>query len=217
MTASMTSFSGQPVSAVILAGGQGRRFGGEDKGLVMLAGRPLVLWAARRLSSQAAEVLVNANRNLARYGALGHTVVPDCLPGFHGPLVGLLSAARTAQQEWLLTVPCDVPFLPLTLVAGMRALAGASQVPLVRAADETGIHYAIMLAHRDLIPDLESWLREGGRQVRGWQERHPLDTLYCGGDDPYAFLNINTPDALRAAERLASRYADPIDHRGSRP
>jgi molybdopterin-guanine dinucleotide biosynthesis protein A len=195
----------RPVAAVILAGGKARRFQGEDKGLLRLDDRPLAAWVAERLEGHVREILVNANRNLAAYAALGHTVVPDHLPGQPGPLAGLLAAARTTRQEWLLSVPCDVPFLPLDLVTRLHDQALASQVPLVRVADETGTHYAIMLLHRDLIPDLTAYVAGGGRQVQTWQAHHPCETLYFGAD-PYAFLNINTLEDLKTAERVARRY-----------
>ena len=194
-----------PVTAVILAGGLARRFKGEDKGLIELAGRPLAGWVAERLHGHVAEILLNANRNLAVYAALGYTVVADHLPGNPGPLAGILAAGRTAQQEWLLTVPCDAPFLPLDLAVHLHAQALANDVPLVRAADDSGIHYAIMLLHRSLLADLDLFVQNGGRQVRAWQETHSLETVVFGGD-PYAFLNVNTPDDLRTAQRLARRY-----------
>lgn len=196
----------RPVSAVILAGGKARRFQGEDKGLIELMRRPLVAWVAERLQGHAGEVLVNANRNLERYAAIGHTVVPDYLPDHPGPLAGLLAAARTAQQEWLLCVPCDTPFLPLDLVMQLHDHAVSRNVHLARAADETGIHFAVMLVHRELVADLDRYVLNGGRQVQSWQDRHASETIYFG-DDPYAFLNINTPDDLRKAERIAQRYA----------
>lgn len=195
----------RPVSAVILAGGLARRFQGEDKGLIELVRRPLAAWVAERLYGHAREILINANRNLSRYAAIGHTVVPDHLPDRPGPLAGLLAAARTAQQEWLLCVPCDVPFLPLDLVMQLHDHALASQVRLARAADETGTHFAVMLVHRELIPDLEDFVSGGGRQVQAWQARHANETIYFGGD-PYAFLNINTPEDLKKAEHIAHRY-----------
>lgn len=201
----MTGIEPRPVTGIVLAGGMARRFRGQDKGLLELARRPLVGWVAQRLIGHAAEILVSANRNLFDYARLGYPVVTDVLPEYPGPLAGLLSAARTAQQEWLLTVPCDAPFLPLDLVARLHDHARLAQVPLIRAADETGIHFAIMLVHRDLIPDLEDYVRDGGRQVRAWQEKHPNETVYFG-EDPYAFLNVNTPEDLKTAERVAHRY-----------
>ena len=194
-----------PVTAVILAGGLARRFRGEDKGLILLGERPLVAWVAERLRGFVTEVLVSANRNLADYAALGHTVVADHLPGNLGPLAGLLAAGQTAQQEWLLTVPCDIPFLPLNLAARLHAQALAHGMGLVRAADESGTHYAVMLMHRSLLRELGDFVRAGGRQVRAWQATQLVDTVAFRGD-PYAFLNVNTPDDLRTAERLKQRY-----------
>jgi molybdopterin-guanine dinucleotide biosynthesis protein A len=201
----MARIDPRPVTAIVLAGGLARRFRGEDKGLLELAHRPLAGWVAASLRYRAAEVVISANRNLLGYARLGYTVVPDQLPDYPGPLAGLLAASRTAQQEWLLTVPCDAPFLPLDLVMHLHDHALAGQVPLARAADETGTHFAVMLVHRDLMDDLRDYVDEGGRRVQAWQERHPCETVYFG-NDPYAFLNVNTPEDLKTAERVASRY-----------
>jgi len=201
----MARIDPRPVTAIVLAGGLARRFRGEDKGLLELAHRPLAGWVAASLRNHAAEIVISANRNLMGYARLGYTVVPDQLPDYPGPLAGLLAAARTAQQEWLLTVPCDAPFLPLDLVMHLHDHALAGQVPLVRAADETGTHFAVMLTHRDLIDDLRDYVGQGGRRVQAWQEMHPCETVYFGSD-PYAFLNVNTPEDLKTAERVANRY-----------
>ncbi len=201
----MTANELAPVTGIVLAGGLARRFRGEDKGLIELAGRPLAGWVADGLRGRVAEIVVSANRNLSRYARLGHTVVSDALPDYPGPLAGLLAAAATAQQEWLLTAPCDAPFLPLNLVIHLLEHARAAAVPLARAADETSTHYAIMLAHRDLMDDLRDYVDGGGRRVQAWQARHACETVYFG-DDAYAFLNVNTPEDLRTAERVAHRY-----------
>jgi len=195
----------RPITAVILAGGKARRLSGEDKGLLRLDRRPLIAWCIARMCGHVTECLISANRNLSAYGALGHTVVPDHLPEQPGPLAGLLACARTAREDWLLSLPCDVPFLPLDLAARMHNQALVSQTPMVRVADETGTHFAIMLVHKDLLDDMAEFVAEGGRQVQAWQARHPSETLYFG-DDPYAFLNINTQEDLKTAERVAARY-----------
>lgn len=194
-----------PVSGVILAGGLSRRLGGCDKGLIPLLRRPLAGWVSHRLGGQVEEVLLSANRNLAEYAMLGHTVVPDYLSGRLGPLSGLLAAARTARMEWMLTLPCDAPFIPLDLARRLFCQAQTGDSPLIRAEDETGVHYAVMLVHKRLMGDLEAYVAAGGRQVQAWQERHRFETVRFD-EDPYAFLNINTPEDLRTAERLAPRY-----------
>lgn len=194
-----------PISAVVLAGGLSRRLGGEDKGLIELEGLPLAAWVAERLRARVGEVLLNANRSLDRYAGIGYTVVPDTLSDHPGPLAGVIAAALTARQPWLLSAPCDAPFLPLDLAERLHRHALASDAPLARAADETGTHYAVMLVHRELIPDLRAFVAAGGRQVQTWQARHACATVMFD-DDPYAFLNVNTPEDLRLARRLAPRY-----------
>ncbi len=202
----MLSAEQLPVTAVILAGGQAKRLGGRDKGLIPLGGKPLFAWVVERVAPQVREVLVSANRNLAEYAALGHTVVSDYLPGRLGPLAGVLAAARTASLDWILTLPCDAPFIPTDLVRRLHRHALGVDGRLVRAADDGGEHYAMMLLHRSLIPDLESYVESGGRQVRAWQEQHSAASVYFGAD-AYAFLNVNTPEDLRTASRVAPRYA----------
>ena len=74
------------VSGIVLAGGQGRRMGGVDKGLQPLRGKPMVAWVLERLTPQVGEIVINANQNLEAYAAFGHRVVPDAIGGFAGPL-----------------------------------------------------------------------------------------------------------------------------------
>ncbi|MGB9128090.1 MAG: molybdenum cofactor guanylyltransferase, partial [Thiobacillus sp.] len=99
------------VAAVILAGGQGQRMGGADKGLIGYRGRPLIEWALAALSPQVGEILISANRNFETYAAYGHRVLPDTLPDFPGPLAGVLAALEAVNVDWLLVVPCDTPHL----------------------------------------------------------------------------------------------------------
>ena len=93
------------VTALVLAGGLGRRMGGEDKGLVDLAGRPMIEFVLDALRPQVGRVLINANRNLERYAAYGHTVVADRHQGFLGPLAGVLSGLEESGSRYLLTAP----------------------------------------------------------------------------------------------------------------
>lgn len=190
-----------PVSAIILAGGRATRFGGEDKGLIALAGRPLVDWVARRLAGRVDEILVSANRETARYAALGFDVVADTLADYPGPIAGFVAAGHQARNEWLLTVPCDCPFLPDDLVPRLLDAAVNKGMDLVRAADAKAVHYTVMLARRGLIADAEAFLAAGGRKVQTWQERHVCGKVRFDAT-PNPFFNINSPDDLAQAERL---------------
>jgi molybdopterin-guanine dinucleotide biosynthesis protein A len=183
------------IAAIILAGGRGRRMDERDKGLVELAGRPLVAHVLDRLRPQVDELAISANRHLDAYAAFGCPVVPDSLPDQPGPLAGILAAAAHTRAEWLLVTPCDTPFLPADLAARLRAAALEHGVEMVRAADTERIHYAVMLLHRRLLDDLAAVLAAGERRVQSWQARHPhAEAVFA---DPDAFFNINTEDDLR--------------------
>jgi len=189
--------SGLPTGWV-LAGGRARRFGGIDKGLIELAGRPLASWACERLRPQVDALLLNANRNLDAYAWLGFPVVSDGLPDFPGPLAGVLSGLEKSQSEWLLTVPCDTPFLPADLAARMRSVQSVTGADVVRAQAAGQVHFAVMLLHRGLAADLRASLAAGEHRVQAWQARHR--TAEAEFDEAWAFFNINTQADLRLAE-----------------
>lgn len=190
-----------PVSAIVLAGGRARRLGGVDKGLLDLAGKPLIAHVLGCIEPQVDEAVISANRHADRYADFGWPVIPDASVDFPGPLAGVVAGARLACHDWLLVVPCDTPFLPDNLAARMLECAHADGVRLVRAADAGRTHYAIMLVRRDLLDDLIAWLATGERRIQDWQARHR-----CGEvrfmQPPWAFLNINSVEDLRQAEAI---------------
>src|SRR5512133_668846 len=101
------------ITGVIFAGGQGRRMGGVDKGLVALDGRPLVAHVVERLAPQVGALVINANQNRDRYAAFAYPVVADVVPDFAGPLAGLHAGIAAAATPYIVTRPCDSQFLPL--------------------------------------------------------------------------------------------------------
>ena len=111
----------EKITGVMLAGGQGRRMGSVDKGLVTLRGRPMAAWVLERLRPQVDELIINANQNNERYAEFGYPVFPDEIDGFAGPLAGLHAALSHASHPLVATAPCDSPFVPDDLVARLRA------------------------------------------------------------------------------------------------
>jgi molybdopterin-guanine dinucleotide biosynthesis protein A len=187
------------VTAVILAGGQGRRMGGRDKGLVMLDGRPLIIHVIERLRGQVGAMLIVANRNRRRYTQLGYPVVADTVSGFQGPLVGIAAGMAAAETEWVQVVPCDAPRLPLDLVARLGGALERDEVRAAVAVDETGPQPVVCLLEHSLQATLMNDLHQGLRQVKAWLDRVGCTTV--GFDDqPGAFANINTPDAIAALQ-----------------
>jgi molybdopterin-guanine dinucleotide biosynthesis protein A len=190
----------QPITGVILAGGQGRRMGSVDKGLVTLDGRPMVAHVLERLRPQVDEILINANQHHAEYAAFGHPVVADALGGFAGPLAGLQVALARASFPLLSTVPCDSPFLPADLVERLAAALHAAQADLAVARTFDQPHPVFALVRRDVLPHLEGFLDSGGRKIDAWYAT--LKTVEVAFDDEAdAFRNINTVAELKQAGR----------------
>jgi len=173
--------------------------GGVDKGLVELAGHPLVEHVLERLRPQAALVLVNANRNAGIYGALGVTVVADSLEGYLGPLAGLLAGMEHADTELVVMVPCDSPFVPRDLVGRLVAGLDTVEADLAVAHDGERQQPVFLLARTALAGDLRGWLAEGGRKIDAWFARHRVTDVDFS-DRPDAFLNINTPEERAEVE-----------------
>jgi molybdopterin-guanine dinucleotide biosynthesis protein A len=184
------------VAAVILAGGQGRRMGGVDKGLVAYQGHPLVEWALAVLVPQVDELVISANRNPDIYAAYGHRVLPDTLPGYPGPLAGVLAAMQAVDADWLLVVPCDTPHLPGDLAGRLLAAAQQAGVPLAVAADDARMHHSCFIVRTDQRDNLEAYLARGERAVRHWQAGLASTAVRF---DAACFANLNQPHDLSAS------------------
>ena len=182
------------VAAVILAGGLGRRMGGVDKGLIEYQGRPLIEWALDTLTPQADPLVISANRNLERYTAYGHRVLPDTLPDFPGPLAGVLAALEAVTADWLLVAPCDTPHLPPDLAAQLLHAAQQHKVPLAVAADAIRIHHSCFIVRTEQRDNLAAFLARGERAVRHWQATLDSTTVLF---DATCFANFNQPEDLK--------------------
>ena len=186
------------VTGIVLAGGMGRRMGGIDKGLVPLAGRALVEHVIARLAPQVGALVVNANQNLDRYAAFGYPVVPDDVGGFAGPLAGLHAGMTRATTPYVVTAPCDSPFLPADLVARLAAGLEREGAQLAVAYTFAQPHPVFALVDRSVLPHLTAFLRGGGRKIDAWYATLAVAAVPFD-DAEAAFRNINTTDELKAA------------------
>jgi molybdopterin-guanine dinucleotide biosynthesis protein A len=183
------------VSAVILAGGQGSRMGGVDKGWVEFRGKPLVAHVLERIRSQADEILLSANRRFGDYRALGFPVLADDIPDYPGPLAGIRQALKTASHDLLLCVPCDTPFLPLDLADRLYQALVAANADIAVAECGGERQPVIFLCRREVLAALGAFMAQGGRGVGKWQSG--LKQVGVAFADAEAFRNLNTPDELQ--------------------
>jgi molybdopterin-guanine dinucleotide biosynthesis protein A len=184
------------VTGIVLAGGQGRRMGGVDKGLELLHGKPMVAAVLARLAPQVDEILINANQNLESYARFGHRVIPDAIGGFAGPLAGLHACLGEARHELLLTVPCDSPFLPLDLVCRLRKELTDNDLAVAKTGDQA--HPVFSLVRVSVLPHLSNFLSSGGRKIDLWYSTLKVVEVPFD-DEAEAFRNINTREELRSA------------------
>jgi len=142
------------ITAVILAGGKARRMDGADKGLITLQGRPMVDYIISALRPQAGDIIINANRNREQYSAFGLPVVADMLGDYFGPLVGMATGMHTTDKPYIVTTPCDSPFIPDTLVETLYRTLEDQQADISVAHDGTRMQPVFALLRCELLPGL---------------------------------------------------------------
>ena len=188
------------ITGVVLAGGRASRFGGQDKGLVEVAGRPMIDHVLDRFRPQVGRLLISANRNLDAYEAYGVPVIPDGDDMFRGPLAGVAVALQHAETRWVAVAPCDAPLLPEDLVSRLStATLGATAADIAVAHDGQRMQSMVALLRRDLAEDLDAYLSSGERKVDRWYARHDM-RLVDFSDRAESFLNVNRPEDRASAE-----------------
>lgn len=187
------------ITGVVLAGGRGTRMGGADKGLLSLAGKPLIAHVIARLAPQVATLIISANRNLDAYRQFGLPVLGDRIADYCGPLAGLHSAISVIDTEWLISAPCDTPFVPLDYVSRMRA--AIEQQAAAVAHDGERLQAGFCLLHRDLLPQLVTAL--DAREFAVHKFLRTVQAVHIDfSDEAQVFRNINTPEELELAQTL---------------
>ena len=201
------------ISGVILAGGLSRRMGGGDKGLRLLAGRPILDHVIDRARLQVGPLVLNANGDAKRFAACGLPVVADGVDGFAGPLAGVLAGLDWAADHapgctHLASFACDAPFLPEDLVDRLATALNDQDADLACAQSGGRAHPVFGLWPLSLREDLrQAMVEEGIRKVDVWTARHHLVHVDFADEPLDPFFNANRPEDLEAAERLCRALA----------
>ena len=189
-----TPIDKQHITGLILAGGKGTRMGSLDKGLQMFRGKPMVEHVLQRLQPQVGKLIINANRHLDIYEAFGLPVYPDEFSGFAGPLAGLHAGLTHCDTPYLVTAPCDSPFLPMDLTDKLSEALITAQVDIaIAVTGETTMqqrHPVFCLLATHLKNELADYLGKGGRKMDAWFAMHRQIEVYFA--DETAFANMNT-------------------------
>lgn len=183
------------ITGVVLAGGRGSRMNGQDKGLMILNGRELYRHVAEVLRPQVDRLVISANRHIARYRQSGLPVIEDSMPGYQGPLAGMLAVMEETESEWFLFSPCDTPNIPADLFSQLWQGLGEPPAAAVWVNDGERDHPGTALVHHSVQTLLKSYLSAGERRVMQFLRRAGGHAVLLP-DAKERFTNINTPDEL---------------------
>lgn len=189
----MTHFTAQHVTAVILTGGRGRRMGGQDKGLILFNGHPIIEQILKAIEPQACGIIINANRNQETYANYGHPVISDELEDYQGPLAGFSAALKAAPTPLIAVLPCDGPHIPDDLVGRLIEAMNNEDADIAVAHDGERMQPVYALIRKALLSSLLDFLASGDRKIDRWYAQHKT-ALADFSDMPDVFHNINTPE-----------------------
>ncbi len=188
------------ITAVILAGGKGKRLGGKDKGLVLYHNKPLIEHILEKIETQVSTVLISANRNNALYSTYGYAVIKDEMLDYQGPLAGFYTAMKNTQTEYIITLPCDGPLISYDLVTRLRKCLQHNPTKIAVAHDGQRLQPTYALIPVTYLSDLNKFMRNGGRSIYQWYAQYAI--ISCDFSDiPYIFANINTEEQRQQMER----------------
>ena len=182
------------ITGLVLAGGNARRMGGVDKGLVKVKGDFLICHVIDRIKFQVEHLMINANRNIDTYKTLSNVVIQDQTSQRLGPLGGIQAGMYNCKTPYMISVPCDVPKVPLDICNRLylNLLENDSDCTMPVTVDSEGVertHPAILLLKKELIESLDLYLKSGGRKIDQWtSELKCTQVVFEKSED---FLNIN--------------------------
>ena len=172
---------------------------GLDKGMVQLQQKPLIAHIIARLRPQVDEILINANREITQYQTFGYTVLQDKTDDFLGPLAGFSLGLQHAKHDYVLTVPCDSPLLPLNLAERLLSGMTEARADIAVASSDANSHPVFCLMKKSVLPSLTEYLTSGERKVSAWQKSQKYVEVDFS-DDADAFTNLNTFEDLKVLE-----------------
>jgi molybdopterin-guanine dinucleotide biosynthesis protein A len=200
-----------PTLGLVLAGGLARRMGGGDKALLKIGSETILDRVVARLEPQCPHIILNANGDPARFARFELPTVADDIPDFAGPLAGILAgldwAAANTDIQWVASVAGDCPFMPRDLVERLHEARRNEGMPLACAKSGDWRHPVAGVWPVSLRADLRrALMQEGLHKIEVWTSRHGVAIAEWDDQPVDPFFNVNTPEDLAAAARVAEQY-----------
>ena len=193
------------ILGVVLAGGKSQRFG-QDKSQVKLQNKLLIDYILEEIVGEFKETLIIANKPIKFMSSEKITVIKDFKSGL-GPLGGVLTAMKWIKEndrryQWISTFPSDTPFFTKKELKNFYENIEIKKNKLFFIKSNKTRHNIFGLWSLDLIDQLELDLLKGERKVELWANRVGVSTINIEYENIDPFLNINTNEDLKKAEKL---------------
>lgn len=185
------------LAAVILSGGQGSRMGGQDKGLIVVDGRPMIMNALELVSRFTRSFAISCNRNHSTYSQFKCVLLEDKVSDFQGPLAGIQAALLHYESQseglfsHLLVMPCDTPRLQEELLTQLVLAAQKNPSSICYLATSERPQFLHAIIPVKLFKSLTIWLEQGERAVYKWYRQHSVVEVEVT-DTSGSLRNINT-------------------------
>ncbi|SVD42296.1 uncharacterized protein METZ01_LOCUS395150, partial [marine metagenome] len=170
----MQKITKNDITGVILAGGQARRMKGQDKGLILFNGKPLIEYVIEVFNPQVSKLIINANRNHDKYSQYGFEIISDEYPNYCGPLAGMASALNKIKTPYLVTAPCDSPFISDSLVSCLSLAIFNENTEISVAHNGERLQPVFCMIKKTLIPSMNAYLTKGEKKIDKWFSQHPI-------------------------------------------
>ena len=199
------------ILAVVLAGGQSKRFG-EDKNQAKLGNITLLEHVLAKVTKKFEKILIVSNQNLNIKTLNSITIVPDCIQGNLGPLVGVLTSMKwikknNKQYQWIATFPSDTPFFDTSIIEKYKSRINLNESLLYFVRSNQKRHNIFGLWSVKLMDILENDLINNNfRKVEEWADKIGVETINVKIDKFDPFFNINTKTDLEEAEKILKEY-----------
>lgn len=192
----------KPVTVVILSGGEARRMGGKDKGLVPFAGAPMILRTIETIHSLQGLVqnIIISTNNPERYTAFNLKTVKDITQNSLGPLAGIQAGLAAVKKGSVLVIPCDTPLLTTEPIVRLINTFNSHDSGCAVVHDGERMQTTLAMLDINQQPALDAYLQRGRRRLVTWYQEQGAIEVDCS-DLKGVFININTPDDLKAAEK----------------
>ena len=199
------------ILAVVLAGGESKRFG-EDKNQAKLGNITLLEHVLAKVTKKFEKILIVSNQNLNIKTLNSITIVPDCIQGNLGPLVGVLTSMKwikknNKQYQWIATFPSDTPFFDTSIIEKYKSKINLNESLLYFVKSNQKRHNIFGLWSVKLMDTLENDLINNNfRKVEEWANKIGVETINIKSDKFDPFFNINTKTDLEEAEKILKEY-----------